>query len=190
MAKAAAMIEPEIVEEEVAVINEKRMWSNPMLELLGPLKDAGLTGVKVLWTFFERRVQPLMARVHPLFRYTGAGDPMRMSPEVLTSAEMHYPPLPEDGAQRAANRAENERQLAASQERKKARAAMATAQQNGALLRARLPRRRRLPTTAMMMRMMTTMMREMTWGRGSTRCWAPASAPRRRRSARGDGGCR
>ncbi|OEL13894.1 hypothetical protein BAE44_0025087 [Dichanthelium oligosanthes] len=50
-----------------------------MLALLKPLKDAGLTGVKVLWTFFERRVQPLTARAHPLFRYTGAGDSTRTS---------------------------------------------------------------------------------------------------------------
>ncbi|OEL29337.1 hypothetical protein BAE44_0009646 [Dichanthelium oligosanthes] len=59
-----------------------------MLALLRPLKDAGLTGVKVLWTFFERRVQPLAARVHPLFRYTGAGDLTRTSLEALPPAEV------------------------------------------------------------------------------------------------------
>ncbi|OEL27231.1 hypothetical protein BAE44_0011750 [Dichanthelium oligosanthes] len=59
-----------------------------MLTLLKPLKDAGLTGVKVLWTFFERRVQPLAARAHPLFWYTGAGDSTRTSQEALTPAEV------------------------------------------------------------------------------------------------------
>ncbi|OEL24883.1 hypothetical protein BAE44_0014098 [Dichanthelium oligosanthes] len=59
-----------------------------MLTLLRELKAAGLTGVKVLWTFFERRVQPLAARAHPFFRYTGAGDPMRMSWEPLTPQEV------------------------------------------------------------------------------------------------------
>ncbi|OEL30223.1 hypothetical protein BAE44_0008758 [Dichanthelium oligosanthes] len=59
-----------------------------MLEVLRRLKGAGLTGVKVLWTFFERRIQPLMARVHPLFRYTGASDPTRMSPDVLMPADV------------------------------------------------------------------------------------------------------
>ncbi|OEL18749.1 hypothetical protein BAE44_0020232 [Dichanthelium oligosanthes] len=59
-----------------------------MPALLKPLKDAGLTRVKVLWTFFERRVQPLMARAHPLFRYTGAGDLTRTSREVLTPVEV------------------------------------------------------------------------------------------------------
>ncbi|OEL34246.1 hypothetical protein BAE44_0004735, partial [Dichanthelium oligosanthes] len=56
--------------------------------LLGLLKAAGLTGVKVLWTFFERRVQPLKARAHPLFRYSGVGDPTRASPEVLEPTEV------------------------------------------------------------------------------------------------------
>ncbi|OEL13862.1 hypothetical protein BAE44_0025119, partial [Dichanthelium oligosanthes] len=52
------------------------------------LKVAGLTGIKVLWTLFERRVQPLKARAHPLYRYTGDGDPTRMSPEVLAPVEV------------------------------------------------------------------------------------------------------
>ncbi|OEL17502.1 hypothetical protein BAE44_0021479 [Dichanthelium oligosanthes] len=68
--------------------DEKKAWIRPMLELLRQLKDAGLTGVKVLWTFFERRVQPLAARARPLFRYTGAGDLIRTSPEPLTPGEV------------------------------------------------------------------------------------------------------
>ncbi|OEL31882.1 hypothetical protein BAE44_0007099 [Dichanthelium oligosanthes] len=59
-----------------------------MLDLLKPLKAAGLTGVKVMWTFFERRIQPLMARAHAMYRYTGVRDPTRMSPEVMTPGEM------------------------------------------------------------------------------------------------------
>ncbi|OEL35917.1 hypothetical protein BAE44_0003064, partial [Dichanthelium oligosanthes] len=47
-----------------------------------------LTRVKVLWTFFERRVQPLKARAHPLYRYTGDDDPTRSSPEVLMPVEV------------------------------------------------------------------------------------------------------
>ncbi|OEL15926.1 hypothetical protein BAE44_0023055, partial [Dichanthelium oligosanthes] len=47
-----------------------------------------LTGVKVMWSFFERRVQPLMERAHPLFRYAGAGDPTRMSLDVLMLREV------------------------------------------------------------------------------------------------------
>ncbi|OEL15668.1 hypothetical protein BAE44_0023313 [Dichanthelium oligosanthes] len=68
--------------------DERRMWSGPMRDVLRELKTTGLTGVKVLWTFFERRIQPLKARAHPMFRYTGAGDPTRMSPDELTPAEV------------------------------------------------------------------------------------------------------
>ncbi|OEL13435.1 hypothetical protein BAE44_0025546, partial [Dichanthelium oligosanthes] len=67
---------------------EKKMWVTPVLDLLEPLKVAGLTGVKVMWTFFERRVQPLMAPAHALYKYAGVKDPTRMSPEVLTSKEV------------------------------------------------------------------------------------------------------
>ncbi|OEL13336.1 hypothetical protein BAE44_0025645 [Dichanthelium oligosanthes] len=68
--------------------DEKKAWIWPMLVLLRELKDAGLTGVKVLWTFFERRLQPLMARARPLFRYAGADDLMRTSPESLMPVEV------------------------------------------------------------------------------------------------------
>jgi hypothetical protein len=68
--------------------DERTRWSGPMRGLLRELKDAGLTGVRVMWTFFERRVQPLRARAHPLFRYTGVGDPTRMLPEELSPLEV------------------------------------------------------------------------------------------------------
>ncbi|OEL29829.1 hypothetical protein BAE44_0009152 [Dichanthelium oligosanthes] len=91
--------------------DERRMWTSPMRGLLREWKGAGLTGVKVMWTFFERRVQPLMARAHPLFRYAGADDPTRMSLDALSPAEplrprTHFPPLPVNDAWRAANREE------------------------------------------------------------------------------------
>jgi hypothetical protein len=68
--------------------DEKKAWVRPMLAELERLKQAGLTGVKVLWTFFERRVQPLKARAHPMFRYTGVGDPTRSSQDLLTPLEV------------------------------------------------------------------------------------------------------
>ncbi|OEL13361.1 hypothetical protein BAE44_0025620 [Dichanthelium oligosanthes] len=68
--------------------DEKKAWIRPMLAELGQLKKAGLTGVKVLWTFFERRVQPLKARAHPLYRYTGNGNPTRSSRDVLAPVEV------------------------------------------------------------------------------------------------------
>ncbi|OEL14343.1 hypothetical protein BAE44_0024638 [Dichanthelium oligosanthes] len=74
MADPVVEHEPEIEEEEEEDVVE--------------LKVTGLTGVKVLWTLFERRVQPLKARAHPLYQYTGDGDPTRTSPEVLAPAEL------------------------------------------------------------------------------------------------------
>ncbi|OEL18724.1 hypothetical protein BAE44_0020257 [Dichanthelium oligosanthes] len=68
--------------------DEKRIWVRPMLAELRRLVQAGLTGVKVLWTFFERRAQPLKARAHPLYRYTGVGDPTRSSQDELTPVEV------------------------------------------------------------------------------------------------------
>ncbi|OEL23868.1 hypothetical protein BAE44_0015113, partial [Dichanthelium oligosanthes] len=68
--------------------DERKTWTTPMLDFLGPLKAAGLTGVKVMWTFFERRIQPLMAWAHALYRYAGVKDPTRMSPEELTQKEV------------------------------------------------------------------------------------------------------
>ncbi|OEL38768.1 hypothetical protein BAE44_0000213 [Dichanthelium oligosanthes] len=157
--------------------DERKTWTGPMLALLRELKASGLTGVRVLWTFFERRVQPLAARERPLFRYTGADDPMRTSPEPLTLGEVrsrvgavikraknteddlteldrheaglalepvardeghdpavplrsrtYYPPLQEGEDRRAANRAENERLRALSQEKKKRKAKKARKQ--------------------------------------------------------------
>ncbi|OEL23170.1 hypothetical protein BAE44_0015811 [Dichanthelium oligosanthes] len=64
------------------------MWVEPALAALGPLKDAGLTGIKVLWILFERRIQPLKAWVRPLFQYSSVGDLMRVSPEVLEPTEV------------------------------------------------------------------------------------------------------
>jgi hypothetical protein len=67
---------------------EKKTWVNPMLAELKRLKDAGLTGVRVLWTFFERRIQPLKARAHPMYRYAGVSDPTRSSRDELTPVEV------------------------------------------------------------------------------------------------------
>ncbi|OEL17887.1 hypothetical protein BAE44_0021094, partial [Dichanthelium oligosanthes] len=42
----------------------------------------------LLWTFFERRIQPLKARVHPMFKYTGPTDPSRESEAELVESEV------------------------------------------------------------------------------------------------------
>lgn len=46
-----------------------------ILEVLEGRVLAGLNRVKVLWTMFERWVQPLKQRTHLLCDYTGTEDP-------------------------------------------------------------------------------------------------------------------
>ncbi|OEL13236.1 hypothetical protein BAE44_0025745 [Dichanthelium oligosanthes] len=69
-------------------VDEKKACVHSMVKLLRQLKEASLTGVWVLWTFFERRVQPLAARARPLFRYAGDDDSTRTSREPLTPEEV------------------------------------------------------------------------------------------------------
>ncbi|OEL27342.1 hypothetical protein BAE44_0011639 [Dichanthelium oligosanthes] len=67
---------------------ERRKWVNPAVAALKQLKNAGLTAVGLLWTFFERRVQPLKARTCPMFEYAGPADPTRESGMELTPVEV------------------------------------------------------------------------------------------------------
>jgi hypothetical protein len=47
-----------------------------------------LSGVQLIRTFIERRVQPLAARVHPMWEYTDRRDPTRISSNELREAEI------------------------------------------------------------------------------------------------------
>ena len=46
--------------------------------------NAGVNGMDLLETFLIRRIQPLQARVHPMWMYEGPGDDTRVHPEELT----------------------------------------------------------------------------------------------------------
>jgi len=62
---------------------EDKEATKPLLGLLhGLLKTLGREtgGVHLMATFFRLRVQPLRARVHPMWAYEGVGDPDRTSP--------------------------------------------------------------------------------------------------------------
>ncbi|WVZ79793.1 hypothetical protein U9M48_027329 [Paspalum notatum var. saurae] len=59
-----------------------------LLEKIGLLRRRGLTGVLLVSTFIRRAVQPLRFRHFPMWEYTGAADPDRISGEELTSAEI------------------------------------------------------------------------------------------------------
>ncbi|OEL17897.1 hypothetical protein BAE44_0021084 [Dichanthelium oligosanthes] len=41
-----------------------------------------------MWTLFERRIQPLKAHEHPMFKYVGAANPTRESATELTPSEV------------------------------------------------------------------------------------------------------
>ncbi|KAM0930451.1 hypothetical protein ACQ4PT_001125 [Festuca glaucescens] len=45
-------------------------------------------GLQVLSTFLKRRVQPLQARAHPMWMYSGVSDPTRVMEEKLSSKEL------------------------------------------------------------------------------------------------------
>lgn len=57
----------------------------PFFERIGTLKLQGLTGVGIVASFIRRQVQPLMARDHLGFEYTGPEDSSRVVP--TTSCE-------------------------------------------------------------------------------------------------------
>lgn len=53
------------------------------MEVLAGQVSIGLNGVKVLWTMFEQRIQPLKQRVHPLYDYSRVKDLTHKSMEEL-----------------------------------------------------------------------------------------------------------
>jgi hypothetical protein len=53
----------------------------PLLEWIGALKLMGLSGAGIVASFVRRRIQPLMAREHLGFEYTGPKDPSRLVPD-------------------------------------------------------------------------------------------------------------
>ena len=44
--------------------------------------------VDIIRTFLERRVQPLQARAHPMFLYSGRRDPTRVSSEKISEVDL------------------------------------------------------------------------------------------------------
>ena len=52
------------------------------------LKNKGITGDHVVFSFVSRRIQPLQRRKHPAFRYEGVKEPTRLTPEAISRAEV------------------------------------------------------------------------------------------------------
>ena len=59
-----------------------------ILRVIATVKNKGVIGDHVVFSFISRRVQPLQLRKHPAFRYEGKQDPTRMSPEPMSQSEV------------------------------------------------------------------------------------------------------
>jgi hypothetical protein len=91
---------PEFSAEEV--VTKKRSWRHElstteaaeadrlMARVLELQKTVGkeVAGVQIISTFIRRRVQPLQARAHAMWQYTGAADPTRVHKEKLSTNEL------------------------------------------------------------------------------------------------------
>ena len=47
-----------------------------------------ITGVDLISTWVRRRIQPLQARQHPMWEYSGPADPTRIGQEELSNSEV------------------------------------------------------------------------------------------------------
>jgi hypothetical protein len=73
---------------KVGATDEEMETVQILVDMIGELKGAGLTGKGLCWTFFERRVQPLKVRPHFMWLYSDRTDPMRESREELSTLEV------------------------------------------------------------------------------------------------------
>jgi hypothetical protein len=56
-----------------------------LLERVKELQAQGLTGVDLIVTWLDRRIQPLQAREHPMWEYSGVSDSTRGNAEELSN---------------------------------------------------------------------------------------------------------
>ena len=75
----------------VKELNEKSSCGKQVeaiLRVIATVKNKGVTGDHVVFSFVSRRVQPLQLRKHPAFRYEGKQDPTWMSPEPMSQSKV------------------------------------------------------------------------------------------------------
>ena len=63
------------------VIPKERAQVNVLVERVVQLVRDGVTGMDLLEVFLKRRIQPLQARDHPMWMYSGIEDSTRIHPE-------------------------------------------------------------------------------------------------------------
>ena len=59
-----------------------------ILRAIAIVKKKGVTGDHVVFSFIDRRTQPLQLRKRPTIRYAGTQDPTSMSPEPMAQSEV------------------------------------------------------------------------------------------------------
>ena len=50
-----------------------------LLKKIRTQREAGVTGATVVWSWLQRRIQPLQQRTNFGYQYSGKGDPSQMS---------------------------------------------------------------------------------------------------------------
>lgn len=63
------------------VLKEERADTDILRIAMTSLVNQGVNGMDLIETFIARRIQPLQQRSHPMWMYTGPGDPTRVHPE-------------------------------------------------------------------------------------------------------------
>ena len=63
---------------------EEKVDVDILVIALVSLVNHGINGLDLLEVFFQRRIQPLQARAHPMWQYSGPSDPTRTHPEELS----------------------------------------------------------------------------------------------------------
>ena len=68
------------------VIPEEKVHVKVLVERVVQLIRDGVTGMDLLEVFLRRRIQPLQARDHPMWLYSGTEDTTRIHPEEIDNA--------------------------------------------------------------------------------------------------------
>ena len=59
-----------------------------IMKAIAHLKNKGVTGDHVVFSFVSHWIQPLQHRKHPAFIYEGTKDPTRLSPKAMAHSEV------------------------------------------------------------------------------------------------------
>jgi hypothetical protein len=67
---------------------EEKRQTDGLMDQIATLRGKELTGVHLASTFLKHRIQPLQARVHSMWAYSGASHPTRVRNEELSTNEL------------------------------------------------------------------------------------------------------